>query len=122
VVDYFIDLQRNAFMLRRRKPNDILTSRNTNEQLTLFRNVQARLGQRFEEAYDYRGRLMNGQPAPFRCRAGARYLYVDEGGDVVWCSQKRNLFRKPLVQYGTADLIEQFRSRIRPILYFIAAF
>jgi MoaA/NifB/PqqE/SkfB family radical SAM enzyme len=83
----------------------------TNEQLTLFRNVQARLGQRFEEAHDYRGRLMNGQPAPFRCRAGARYLYVDEGGDVVWCSQKRDLFRKPLVQYRAADLIEQFRTK-----------
>lgn len=83
----------------------------TNEQLALFRNVQQRLGQRFEEAHDYRGRLMNGQPAPFRCRAGARYLYVDEHGDVVWCSQTRNLFRKPLLQYATADLVEQFRTK-----------
>jgi MoaA/NifB/PqqE/SkfB family radical SAM enzyme len=83
----------------------------TDDQLALFRNVQQRLGQRFEEARDYRGRLMNGSPAPFRCRAGARYLYVDEGGDVVWCSQTRNLFRKPLLHYGPADLAEQFRTR-----------
>jgi MoaA/NifB/PqqE/SkfB family radical SAM enzyme len=81
------------------------------EQLALFRDVQRRLGQRFEEAHDYRGRLMNGQPAPFRCRAGARYLYVDEFGDVVWCSQTRNLFRKPLAEYGVTDLIEQFRTK-----------
>jgi MoaA/NifB/PqqE/SkfB family radical SAM enzyme len=80
------------------------------EERELFRNVQSRLGNRFEEAHDYRGRLMNGQTAPFRCRAGARYLYVDEGGDVVWCSQTRNLFRKPLLQYGVADLVEQFRT------------
>ena len=83
----------------------------TSEQLALFRDVQRRLGNRFEEAHDYRGRLMNGRSAPFRCRAGARYLYVDEFGDVVWCSQTRNLFRKPLSQYGPADLAEQFRTR-----------
>jgi MoaA/NifB/PqqE/SkfB family radical SAM enzyme len=83
----------------------------TSDQLALFRNVQQRLGQRFEEAHDYRGRLMNGRPAPFRCRAGARYLYVDELGDVVWCSQTRNLFRKALLQYGPADLAEQFHTR-----------
>ena len=83
----------------------------TDEQLGLFRDVQKRLGQRFEEARDYRGRLMNGQSAPFRCRAGARYLYVDEFGDVVWCSQTRDLFRKPLSEYGSADLAEQFRTR-----------
>jgi MoaA/NifB/PqqE/SkfB family radical SAM enzyme len=83
----------------------------TDEQLALFRSVQERLGQRFEEAHDYRGKLMSGKSAPFRCRAGARYLYVDEFGDVVWCSQTRNLFRKPLLQYATSDLVEQFRTR-----------
>ena len=30
--------------------------------------------------------------APFKCRSGSRYLYVDEFGSVHWCYQTRDEF------------------------------
>ena len=47
---------------------------------------------------------------PFNCRAGSKYLYVDEDGYVNWCSQTRNLFRKQLEEYTVSDLEEQYHT------------
>ncbi len=77
----------------------------------LLGQVQELIGRRWKEAGDYRSRLMNGEEADFKCRAGARYLYVDEHGDVHWCSQMRGVFQKPLAEYTWADLKEQFHTK-----------
>ncbi len=74
----------------------------------VFAEVKRALGRRFSEARDYRERLLLSGSAPFKCRAGARYLYVDEHGDVHWCSQTRAHFGKPLADYTERDLREQF--------------
>ena len=42
------------------------------EQQARYRQVGQAIGARFSEARDYRSRLLAGQPAPFRCRAGSR--------------------------------------------------
>jgi len=55
--------------------------------------------------------LAAGGPAPFKCRAGSRYLYVNEYGSVVWWSPSAGLFAKPLASYTRTDLREQFRVR-----------
>ncbi len=81
------------------------------EDRRLYDQVQKRLGRRFTDAHDYRSRLLSGEPAPFRCRAGARYLYVDEHGKVRWCSQTFDLFEKDLDAYGWDDLERQFHTR-----------
>ena len=52
--------------------------------------------------------LLAGKEAPFKCRAGARYLYLDEHGLVHWCSQQRQDFEKPLADYSVKDLKDQF--------------
>jgi hypothetical protein len=44
--------------------------------------------------------------APFKCRAGGRYLYVDEFGLVSYCSQQRGLPGVDLLSY-TADDVER---------------
>ncbi len=49
-------------------------------------------------------RMLGARDAPFKCRAGARYLYVDELGDVSYCSQRRGSPGLPLASYGRADL------------------
>ena len=49
-----------------------------------------------------------GRPAPYKCRAGSRYLYVDEAGLVSYCSQERRLLRRDLLGYTPTDLAEQF--------------
>jgi MoaA/NifB/PqqE/SkfB family radical SAM enzyme len=81
------------------------------EQLAEYRQVRAAIGLRFGEARDYRLRLIQEGSAPFRCRAGSRYLYIDEHGIVRWCSQQREHFGVPLEDYGHDELRRQFRTR-----------
>jgi MoaA/NifB/PqqE/SkfB family radical SAM enzyme len=47
---------------------------------------------------------------PFRCRAGARYLYVDEHGLVAYCSQRRTEPGIPLLEYGREHLRDAFET------------
>jgi MoaA/NifB/PqqE/SkfB family radical SAM enzyme len=76
-----------------------------------YRQVGKALGRRFAEAHDYRSRLLAGKPAPFKCRAGSRYFYVDEFGVVRWCSQQRERFGVSLATYAESDLRRQFQTR-----------
>lgn len=62
----------------------------------------------FWEIYNFEKALIKKGACSFKCRAGARYLYVDEFGLVNWCSQKRGVFTKPLVDYSYEDLKKQF--------------
>ena len=77
-------------------------------QMHLIDDIRERLGKRFLEAGDYRMQLVETGRAPFKCRAGARYLYIDEEGMVRWCSQTREDWGKALADYTTEDLREQF--------------
>jgi MoaA/NifB/PqqE/SkfB family radical SAM enzyme len=74
----------------------------------LLRKLNETGGKRWRESRDYRTRLLVDGRAEFKCRAGARYLYVDEFGLVNWCSQQRGVFTKPLLEYTEDDLREQF--------------
>jgi len=73
--------------------------------------VCALVGKRWEESGDYRARLIAAGAADFKCRAGSRYLYIDEHGVVHWCSQQRGVFARPLADYTADDLFEQFHTR-----------
>lgn len=64
----------------------------------------------FSEADGYRKQLLMGEELPFKCRAGCKYLYIDESGMVRWCSQQRNKFGKSLLDYTFSDLIAQFHT------------
>jgi len=77
-----------------------------------FASIKEMLGgRRFREAHDYRERILQTGSAPFKCRAGSRYLYVDEFGDVHWCSQTRGVFKKALLEYSKSDLKTQFYTK-----------
>ena len=73
--------------------------------------VAATVGKKFSESGDYRARLMSTGRADYKCRAGSRYLYIDEHGDVHWCSQSRGVFQKSFETYTWADLKEQFHTK-----------
>lgn len=77
----------------------------------IMEKVSAAVGKRWSESGDYRARLISTGRADFKCRAGSRYLYIDEHGDVNWCSQQRGVFRKPFADYTWDDLREQFDTR-----------
>jgi MoaA/NifB/PqqE/SkfB family radical SAM enzyme len=50
------------------------------------------------------------QQAPFKCRAGGRYLYVDEFGKVSYCSQRRGEPGTPILEYTEEDLRAGFET------------
>ncbi|MBL7685138.1 MAG: radical SAM protein [Deltaproteobacteria bacterium] len=80
------------------------------EQLSVYRKIQELIPKSFPEFTDYRDQMIETGKAPFKCRAGSRYLYVDENGIVSWCSQTRNVFRKDLMEYQFEDLKREFYS------------
>lgn len=80
------------------------------EGFRLIDAIRERLGRRFFNGGDYRQRLLRTGEAPFKCRAGSRYLYVDEHGFVRWCSQTRDDWGIALSEYTRADLEAQFKT------------
>jgi len=46
--------------------------------------------------------------APWHCRAGARYLYIDEFGNVAYCSQRRDEPGISLLEYTRDDLKREY--------------
>jgi MoaA/NifB/PqqE/SkfB family radical SAM enzyme len=79
-------------------------------ELRHYRRIQASIGRRLRDPSGYREALLSRGTAPFRCRAGSRYLYVDVEGMAGWCAHTRGLFRKPLHDYSFRDLREQYRT------------
>lgn len=52
--------------------------------------------------------IAEGQPYHWRCRAGARYLYICEDGLVHWCSQQRGYPGIPLLEYTMEDFDREY--------------
>jgi MoaA/NifB/PqqE/SkfB family radical SAM enzyme len=82
----------------------------SSDDLAAYRQVKRLLGRAGREAADYREELIEHGSAPFRCRAGSRYLYVDEFGKVAWCSQTRASYERDLEAYSIDDLRQQFHT------------
>ena len=53
-------------------------------------------------------KMLQGGTAPWRCRAGARYLYIDEFGKVAYCSQRRAEPGISLLEYTRDDLKREY--------------
>lgn len=53
---------------------------------------------------EYGERLLNGEQPRWKCRAGSRFLYVDELGNVQFCSAQRGRLNKPLAEYTRRDV------------------
>jgi MoaA/NifB/PqqE/SkfB family radical SAM enzyme len=58
----------------------------------------------------FQDNLADGKPNEWRCRAGARYLYVCEDGLVHYCSQQRGYPGVPLESYTTGDIRREFST------------
>jgi MoaA/NifB/PqqE/SkfB family radical SAM enzyme len=52
--------------------------------------------------------MIAGGVAPFKCRAGSRYLYVDEFGKVSYCSQRRGEPGTSLLEYSQQEMRRAF--------------
>lgn len=54
--------------------------------------------------------VAEGKPYEWRCRAGARYLYICEDGLVHWCSQQRGYPGIPLEDYTMKDFEREYNT------------
>jgi MoaA/NifB/PqqE/SkfB family radical SAM enzyme len=80
----------------------------SNGEVKTFEKIVRQLPKTVVDFSNYRKRLVRTGSAPFKCRAGSRYLYVDEYGKVNWCSQTREIWSKDLMSYTPGDLRDQF--------------
>jgi len=68
-------------------------------ELEIFEEIME-LGKRsFSRFNDFQHSVARGKEHDWRCRSGARYLYICEDGLVHWCSQQRGYPGIPLAQY-----------------------
>ena len=56
----------------------------------------------------FQNNIAYGKPNDWRCRAGARYLYICEDGLVHYCSQQRGYPGIPLERYTVEDIRREF--------------
>jgi MoaA/NifB/PqqE/SkfB family radical SAM enzyme len=56
----------------------------------------------------FQDNIADGKPNHWRCRAGARYIYICEDGLVHYCSQQRGYPGKPLSEYTVADIRREY--------------
>lgn len=56
----------------------------------------------------FQDNIAHGKENNWRCRAGARYLYICEDGLVHYCSQQRSLPAKPLMEYTLKDVRREY--------------
>src|ERR1700676_495876 len=56
----------------------------------------------------FQDNIAHGRENQWRCRAGARYLYICEDGLVHYCSQQRGYPGKPLETYTVEDIRREF--------------
>ena len=72
-----------------------------NGPLQVFKNL-------YSGITNFQEKLADGQPNEWRCRAGARYLYICEDGLVHYCSQQRGTPGVPLENYTVEDIKREF--------------
>jgi MoaA/NifB/PqqE/SkfB family radical SAM enzyme len=58
----------------------------------------------------FQDNIAHGRENRWRCRAGARYLYICEDGLVHYCSQQRGYPAKPLAEYTLEDVRREYRT------------
>jgi MoaA/NifB/PqqE/SkfB family radical SAM enzyme len=58
----------------------------------------------------FQDNIAHGLENRWRCRAGARYLYICEDGLVHYCSQQRGYPAKPLMEYTRDDIRREYRT------------
>ena len=85
----------------------LLKPLNANEK-EIYKKVKA-LGTRSYARWNwFQDNLAEGKEYEWRCRAGARYLYIDEAGIVSWCSQQRGTPGISIHEYTAADMEREY--------------
>jgi len=76
----------------------------------IFEEVMT-LGKRSYSRFNrFQHNIARGKANQWRCRSGARYLYICEDGLVHWCSQQRGYPGTPLLQYTLEDFRREYNT------------
>ncbi len=74
----------------------------------VFRKMKNLAKRHYSRFNWFQDNIADGKPNDWRCRAGARYLYICEDGLVHYCSQQRGYPGIPLEQYSVVDIRREF--------------
>jgi MoaA/NifB/PqqE/SkfB family radical SAM enzyme len=77
----------------------------------VYRNIKTHGKQSYTRFDWFQENLARGKPNDWRCRAGARYLYICEDGLVHYCSQQRGYPGIPLDSYTFADVEREYFTK-----------
>ena len=78
------------------------------EERRIYHEMQALEKSSFTRVNAFQDNIARGLPNDWRCRAGARYLYICEDGLVHYCSQQRGYPGVPLATYTRDDLRSEY--------------
>jgi MoaA/NifB/PqqE/SkfB family radical SAM enzyme len=78
------------------------------EERRVYREMRAMEKRSFTRVNSFQDNIAQGRPNQWRCRAGARYLYICEDGLVHYCSQQRGYPGIPLEKYTVADIRREY--------------
>ncbi|HET7440813.1 MAG TPA: radical SAM protein [Terriglobales bacterium] len=78
------------------------------EERRVYHEMKAMEKRSFTRVNAFQDNIALGRPNQWRCRAGARYLYICEDGLVHYCSQQRGYPAIPLEKYTVADIKREF--------------
>jgi MoaA/NifB/PqqE/SkfB family radical SAM enzyme len=78
------------------------------EEKRIYHEMKAMEKRSFTRINAFQDNIALGRPNQWRCRAGARYLYICEDGLVHYCSQQRGYPAIPLEKYTVADIRREY--------------
>src|SRR6184192_2878731 len=78
------------------------------DERRVYHEMKALEKRSFTRINSFQDNIALGQANQWRCRAGARYLYICEDGLVHYCSQQRGYPGVPLEQYTIADIRREY--------------
>jgi MoaA/NifB/PqqE/SkfB family radical SAM enzyme len=78
------------------------------EERSVYHQMKAMEKSSFTRINGFQDNIAQGRPNQWRCRAGARYLYICEDGLVHYCSQQRGYPAIPLEKYTLDDIRREY--------------
>src|SRR5436190_1977520 len=78
------------------------------EERRVYHEMKRMEKRSFTRVNSFQDNIAQGRPNQWRCRAGARYLYICEDGLVHYCSQQRGYPGIPLENYTIADIRREY--------------
>jgi len=80
------------------------------EEREVYRAMRSMEKSSYAQFNYFQDNIAQGKENQWRCRAGARYLYICEDGLVHYCSQQRGYPGKPLLEYTVEDIRREYRT------------